>query len=79
MEKWKRTPEGYRDLINSVIDMMTKEEAWERMLSRLYSCANRLWCTNGYESPGYHDASALRAYTEQLRAQVRAELDEVTA
>lgn len=79
MEKWKPTPEGYKSLIISMVDLMAKEKAWERMLGRLYACANDLFCTNGYRSPRFYDAESCRAYMEQLRAQVRAELEEVTA
>ena len=76
MEKWKPTPEGYRELILSMVDLMAKDTAWRRMLGRLYACANELYCTNGYQSPHFTDGGA---YMERLRAQVRAEMEGVRA
>ena len=40
------TPEEYAALINRLVCLMVKEKAWERLLSRLYADANRLYCTN---------------------------------
>ena len=75
MEKWKPTPEGYRELILSMVDLMAKDTAWQRMLGRLYACANELYCTNGYQSPRFNDSENCRAYIGQLMAQSRAALE----
>jgi len=77
-EKWKPTPEGYAELIISMVGLMQKEEAWERMLSRLYACANELFCTNGHRSPYFNNREAVRAFMEECRAATRAQMEAVT-
>lgn len=49
MEQEKRTttPEEYAAMISRLVCLMEKEATWERMLSSLYLCANRLYCSNG--------------------------------
>lgn len=79
MEKWKPTPEGYAELIISMVGLMEKDKAWQRMLSRLYACANELYCTGGLRSPRFNDPEAVRAYMEQLRADTRAQMEAVIA
>ena len=55
MENWMPTPEGYADLINWLVERMEKDPQWEKMLSRLYACANRLYVTNGKQAEIYYN------------------------
>lgn len=78
MEKWKPTPEGYAELIISMVGLMKKDKAWQRMLSRLCTCANELYCTGGLRSPRFNDPEAVRAFMEECRAATRAQMEAVT-
>ena len=78
MEKWKPTPEGYAELIIGMVGLMQKEKAWERMLSRLYACANELFCTDGHMSQNFNTPEAVRAFMEECRAATLAQLEVVT-